>query len=71
MAEEGVTIAGAQGPWKGKFFRIGHLGFVDSNDIILTLSAIERVLKKMGVVIELGAGITAAQNILVKKGEYK
>jgi aspartate aminotransferase-like enzyme len=62
--EYGLTIAGSQGPWQGKFFRIGHLGFCDDNDIILAVGAVERVLKELGVPITLGAGVARAQEIL-------
>lgn len=64
--EYGVTLAGAQGPWKGKFFRIGHLGFVDDNDIVAAVGAIERALVEIGVEVPLGAGVAAAQRVLLE-----
>ncbi len=64
--EYGVTLAGAQGPYKGKFFRIGHLGYVDGNDIIAAVACVERVLDELGVPVKVGAGVTAAQESLIE-----
>ena len=36
-----VVIAGGQGKLKGEIFRIGHLGYVDVNDIIVTIAALK------------------------------
>jgi aspartate aminotransferase-like enzyme len=38
----GVTLAGGQDQWKGKVVRIAHLGYVDTFDIIIAISALER-----------------------------
>jgi serine---pyruvate transaminase len=38
----GVTLADIQNQWKGKVERIAHLGYVDTFDIILAISALER-----------------------------
>lgn len=62
--EYGVTLAGAQGPYKGKFFRIGHLGYVDDNDVITAIACVERVMNEMGIKIEFGSGVRAAQEVL-------
>lgn len=62
----GVTLAGAQGPYKGKFFRIGHLGCVDDNDIVAAIGAIERALNEIGVRVPLGAGVAAAQRVFLE-----
>jgi aspartate aminotransferase-like enzyme len=51
----------------GKIFRIGHLGYCDRTDILMTVAALECVLSDLGVPIELGAGVKAAQKILIKK----
>lgn len=42
-----VEIARTQGKLKGKAFRIGHMGFVNSNDLLVTISALECTLKDM------------------------
>ncbi len=64
--EYGVTIAGGQGEMKGKLIRIAHMGYISEFDIILCISCLEKVLKKMGYNIEFGAGVKAAQEILSK-----
>ncbi len=42
----GVTLAGGQDQWKGEIVRIAHLGYIDSFDIIIAISALEMALKK-------------------------
>lgn len=69
--EYGVTIAGAQEPYKGKFFRIGHLGYCDDNDVILTLGALERCLAEMGMAVDFGKGVAAAQKHFVAERKKK
>ena len=56
----GVELAPGQGEFKGKLFRIGHLGYVDKLDIIAAFSGIELLLKEFGSKVELGKGVTAA-----------
>ncbi len=56
----GVTIAGGQGPLKGKIFRIGHMNLVGPRDIITVLGTLELVLSKLGYHVEKGAGVAAA-----------
>ncbi len=62
----GVTLAGGQDQWKGKIVRIAHLGFIDTFDIVIALSALEMALKKFGAKIEFGRGVGAAQDILLE-----
>ncbi len=62
----GVTLAGGQDQWKGKVIRIAHLGYVDTFDTIIAISAIEMALKKFGHAVELGKGVAAAQEILLE-----
>lgn len=64
--EYGVTIAGGQSEMKGKLFRIAHMGYISEFDIILGISCLEKVLKKMGYNFELGAGVKAAEEVLLK-----
>ncbi len=64
--EYGVTIAGGQGEMKGKLFRIAHMGYISEFDIILGIACLEKVMKKMGYAFELGAGLKAAQEALLK-----
>ena len=62
----GVTLAGGQDQWKGKVLRIAHLGYIDSFDIVIAISALEMALKKMGHNVTLGKGVSAAQEILLE-----
>jgi aspartate aminotransferase-like enzyme len=57
-------IAGGQDPYKGKIFRIAHLGYMGGFDIITALSALEMTLLDLGYKFQAGAGITAAQTVL-------
>ena len=62
----GFTLAGGQDQWKGKVVRIAHLGYVDTFDVIIAISALEMALKKMGHNVTLGKGVSAAQEILLE-----
>ncbi len=64
--EYGVTIAGGQGEMKGKLLRIAHMGYIGEFDIIVGISCLEKVLKKLGYAFEFGAGVKAAQEALLK-----
>jgi aspartate aminotransferase-like enzyme len=67
MAEEyGVVVAGGLGPLKDKAFRVGHMGNVNRNDILSTLSAIEGSLEKQGYHFQHGSSVSAANETLVK-----
>ncbi len=60
----GVTIIGGQGQAKGKVFRIATLGWADPFDVIGVVAAVEMGLKDLGVPVEIGTGVAAAQRIL-------
>ncbi|MEF3169140.1 MAG: alanine--glyoxylate aminotransferase family protein [Deltaproteobacteria bacterium] len=57
----GITIAGGQAQAKGKIFRISHMGHLSEWDMIMAISAVERVLKELGHPVELGRGVAAAE----------
>ncbi len=59
-----VTVAGGQGPLKGKIFRISHLGYYDVLDAVSIISALEMTLKDCGWKFEHGAGVRAVQSVL-------
>jgi len=65
--EHNITIAGGQGEMKGKLFRLAHLGWVDEADLIVGLAALERVLGRLGVPVELGSAVGAAQRLFAKE----
>jgi aspartate aminotransferase-like enzyme len=60
----GITTAGGQDHLKGKIFRISHMGYADTFDVITAVAAVEMVLKGMGHPIALGKGVGVAQGIL-------
>ncbi len=57
-------IAGGQDPYKGKIFRIAHLGYMGGFDIMTALSALEMTLSDLGYPFEAGSGLKAAQAVL-------
>ncbi len=61
----GVTIAGGQDDYAGRIFRVGHLGYFGDFDIITTLAALEMTLAELGYSFERGAGIKAAEAVLM------
>ena len=62
----GITVAGGQDAWKGKMFRLAHLGYYDELEMLTILSATEMTLKKLGHNCELGKGVGAAQSFFVE-----
>jgi aspartate aminotransferase-like enzyme len=62
----GITVAGGQDQAKGKIIRIAHLGYYERLDMVMVISALEMLLKEMGYRFELGAGVKAAEEILMK-----
>jgi len=50
------------------YFRVGHMGSVNANDIIATVAAIERALYKHGYNFKLGDGLAKTQEVLFKYG---
>ncbi len=63
----GVTAAGGQDKLKGKVFRVAHLGYAGTFDVITAVSAVEMTLKGLGHPIKLGSGVGAAEEILIEK----
>ena len=62
----GVSVAGGQGTLIGKIFRLAHMGYMERFDVIIALSATEMMLKELGMKLELGKGIAAAEQVLMK-----
>ena len=48
------------------YFRVGHMGPVNGNDIVATVAAIERALLSLGVQVDVGAGVGRVQRTLLK-----
>ena len=62
-----LTVAGGQDQAKGKIFRLAHLGFVDTFDVIMGVAAVEMTLKELGYAFESGKGVKAAMEIFMEE----
>jgi serine---pyruvate transaminase len=65
-ARFGIKFAGGQGDWRGKIFRIAHMGLLDELDVISLLGAMELVLVEQGQNVKLGVGPAAASRIFAE-----
>ncbi len=64
VSKAGVTLAGGLHPdIKSEYFRIGHMGVVNQNDVLATIGAIESGLSACGYKFEPGIGLAAAQRV--------
>ena len=62
IGAEGIVVAGGLHPEaKTKYFRVGHMGSVSANDVVATVSAVERALGRNG------QGVAAAHASLLAK----
>jgi len=62
-----ISLAGGQDHFKGKLFRIGHLGFVCDRDILAAIGALEATLRELGYEsMTPGAGVSAAARVLTQ-----
>ncbi len=61
--QHNITIAGGQGEMKGQIFRLGHMGYVAEFDVICALAALEQVLANLGLPVDFGASVRAAQKV--------
>ncbi len=69
LSDYSIEIGGGLGPLKGKVWRIGLMGYSSSEqNILLFLSALEKLLAEEGYKTETGAGTTAAMKSLRKQG---
>ena len=62
-----ITIAGGQGEMKGRVFRLGHMGYVAEFDVIVALAALEQVLADLGLPVDFGASVRAAQKVFAER----
>ncbi|NTU96273.1 MAG: alanine--glyoxylate aminotransferase family protein [Chlorobiaceae bacterium] len=65
--KNGITVAAGQDDYKGKIFRISHLGFYDELDMLTVIGGIERALKDIKFDFEVGAGVSAVQKAFLGK----
>ncbi len=59
-------IANGQGSMKGQIFRFAHLGYFDFHDLFATIAELEIILHRLGVNLDFGAGVKAAQAVYLK-----
>jgi len=62
----GVQIAGGQADLKGKICRIAHMGYIDEFDLAAAVTALELVLRELGVDVPLGAGVGALEQAFAR-----
>jgi alanine-glyoxylate transaminase/serine-glyoxylate transaminase/serine-pyruvate transaminase len=64
--KRGVILAGGlHAEIKTQYFRVGHMGSVDQSDLLGTIGAIEAGLQAVGYKFDPGAGLNAAQSVLL------
>jgi serine---pyruvate transaminase len=63
----GIVFAPGQGKWKGKVFRIGHLGYVVAGDVLQAMAALESCLAEMGFPVKGGAAVAAAEAVFAER----
>ena len=61
----GVSIAGGQGELKGKIIRFAHMGYIGKADLLVGFSCLEMVLVELGMKIEKGKAVAAAEEVLI------
>jgi len=57
MLEDGVVVAGGLGAYAGKMFRLGHMGNIETADLVTAIATIERALDKAGKLEKYGVGV--------------
>jgi serine---pyruvate transaminase len=60
----GIKLAGGQGPWKGKIFRMAHFGLIDELDVLASLAALELLLLEFGINVKSGSAVSAGSDII-------
>ncbi|MCL2485571.1 MAG: alanine--glyoxylate aminotransferase family protein [Endomicrobia bacterium] len=61
----GVSIAGGQGELKGKIIRFAHMGYIGKADLLVGFACLEMVLTELGLNIEKGKAVAAAEEALL------
>ena len=63
-----MVIAGGPGRLEGKIFRIAHMGYVQEEQILAALDALEHVLSRLGHRVAHGAAVDGAAEVLQGEG---
>ena len=66
LAQEGIVVAGGLGAYAGKMFRLGHMGNIDTHDLVSVIATIERALYRSNVNVTLGSGVGTLMQELLK-----
>ena len=61
-----AVIANGQGAMKGRIFRYAHLGYFDFHDLFAAVAELELILCDLGLPVEFGAGVRAAQAVYLQ-----
>jgi len=67
LYENGVLVSAGKGVLAGKIFRLGHMGSITENEVVATMSIIEKTLSEFSYDFKLASGIGAAEEILFKE----
>jgi aspartate aminotransferase-like enzyme len=65
--ENGITVAGGQGEFVGRIFRISHLGYYDDLDMVTVVAGLELALAACGFRFSAGAGVAAVESALIRE----
>lgn len=65
--QHGYKLADGQGSMKGTIWRLAHMGYTDSFEVIGAIAALELVLIEAGFKIEPGVGVAAFQKAFVNR----
>ena len=58
-----VMVAGGQGDMAGKIFRFAHMGYIQPEDVLAGIEALEGALAELGYKFQGGKGLKAAQDV--------
>lgn len=64
--KHGFKLANGQDDYKGKIWRLAHMGYIDQFDVLGAISAMELELLAAGYKMDAGAGVAAAQRALAQ-----
>jgi aspartate aminotransferase-like enzyme len=66
-----LTVSNGQGSLRGKIFRIAHLGYYDFPETVGALAALEIALLRLGVKVEVGSAVRAAEEVYLRRTEAR
>lgn len=66
VKRHGVLVAGGQALLRGKIFRVAHMNICGQREILATLAVSELALKGLGYDVELGKGVSAAEQFFLE-----